>query len=411
MAAKELASPFDFFEAIYCVNLDREPARWEQVQKRFERLGIAGRVRRFPAIETPHNHFIGCTLSHRGIIAEAKRLALGSVLVFEDDVVFATDTLEVLDGALQELRKQTWWVLFLGGHSCGQTYPKASGCEFLEVPDGMTGAYAVSYNHTVYDRILADVPETPSEVALWLRGEYGIDQYFKNALGGLLLVTRPTIATQRSTLSCEKRPFDETCPPKHADWSHYYESAEANVENDWRLIQAFIGEEPSPDLRAVLDFACGRGRIAERFAAMAGTLICSDINPEATAFCLQRFANSSSVSCVVNNGRSIPIPDESLTFIYSWDAMVHFSAAELRIYFIEFKRILKPGGTAFIHHSNWGSFGGPVRAWNENPGSRAYVSASDVRMICDQYGLPIVRQRVIDWSEPGMDCLTMLRKP
>jgi len=298
-------------------------------------------------------------------------LALGNVLVFEDDVVFAADTLEVLDGALQELRNQTWWMLFLGGHSWGQTYPKASGCEFLEVPDGMTCAHAVAYNHTVYDRILADVPDTPSEGALWLRGEYGIDEYFKNALGGLRLVTRPAIATQPSILSFEKRPFDETRLPRHADWSHYYECEEAAAENDWRFIRAFTGEEPSPDLRAVLDFACGRGRIAERFAAMAGTLICSDINPEAIAFCQQRFANSSSVSCVVNTGRSIPIPDESLTFIYSWDSMVHFSAAELRMYFIEFKRILEPGGTAFIHHSNWASLGGPDRACIENPRSRA----------------------------------------
>jgi len=409
-AAKELASTFNFFDAIYCINLDGETARWEQVQERFQRLGIAGRVRRFSAIETPHNHHIGCALSHRGVIAEAKRLALGNVLVFEDDVVFAADTLEVLDGALQELRNQIWWMLFLGGHTWGQTYPKASGCEFLAVPDGMTCAHAVAYNHTVYDRILADVPESPSEVAMWLRSEFGIDQYFKNALGDLRLVTRPVIATQPSILSCEKRPFDETYLPRHADWSEYYESAEAETEPEWRIIQAFIGEEPSPDLTAVLDFACGRGRIAERFAAIAGTLICSDINPEAIACCQRRFANSSIVSCVVNDGLSIPVPDESLTFVYSWDSMVHFNAAELRMYFIEFKRILKPGGTAFIHHSNWGSLGGPARAWNENPGCRACVSASDVRMICDQYGLPIVRQRVIDWSEPCMDCLTMFRK-
>jgi glycosyltransferase involved in cell wall biosynthesis/GR25 family glycosyltransferase involved in LPS biosynthesis len=408
---KEIANPFSFFDAIYCVNLDRDTARWEQVRERFQELGISGRVRRFPAIETPHSHHIGCALSHRAIIAEARRLALGNVLVFEDDVIFAADTLAVLEGAIQELRQQTWWMLFLGGHTWGESYPKANACEFLEVPGGMTCSHAVAYNHTIYDRILADIPESPSEVALWLRVHYGIDQYFKNALGEFRLVTRPVIATQPTILSEEKRPFSETYLARHADWSEYYELAEADVFSQWRLIQAFIGEEPRLDLTAVLDFACGRGRIAERFAAIAGSLICSDINAEALACCRQRFANSPNVTCVINDGLSIPLPDESLTFVYSWDSMVNFNAAELRTYLREFKRILRPGGMALVHHSNYAALGSPARVWNENPACRAYVSASDVGMICDQYALPIVRQQVIDWTEPSLDCLTMFRKP
>jgi SAM-dependent methyltransferase len=408
---REVANPFNFFDAIYCINLDRESGRWEQAQEHFQALGIGGRVRRFSAIETPYSHHIGCALSHRGIIAEAKRLAVRNVLVFEDDVIFAGDTLEVLEGALQELRPRPWWMLYLGGHTWGATYTKASGCEFLDVPSTMTSAHAIAFNDTIYDRILTDVPDTPSEMALWLRIHHGIDQYYKNDLGDFRLVTRPVIATQPPLLSQEKRPFNETYLARLADWSEYYEFAEADAVSHWLLIQAFIGEEPSPDLTAVLDFACGRGRIAERFVAIAATLICCDSSGEAIAYCGQRFANSPNVSCVVNDGPSIPAPDESMTFVYSWDSMVHFNMAELRAYIREFKRILKPGGTAFIHHSNYGSLGGPPGAWNENPGCRAYVSASDVRMICDQYGLPIVRQKVIDWSEPSMDCLTMFRKP
>jgi GR25 family glycosyltransferase involved in LPS biosynthesis len=407
---REIANPFNFFEAIYCINLDRDTARWEQVQERFQRLGISGRVRRFSAIETPHSHHIGCALSHRAIIAEARKLALRNVLVFEDDVVFAADTLEVLEGALQEIRGRTWGMLFLGGHTWGETYPKASGCEFLEVPGGLTCAHALAYHHTLYDRILADVPESPSEMALWLRTNYGIDQYFKNALGEFRLVTRPVIATQPSILAQEKRPFDEAYLPRHANFSEYYELAEADVESQWQIIQAFMGEEPAPDLTVVLDFACGRGRITERFAAVAGSLTCSDINAEAIDCCRQRFANFPNVTCVINDGMSIPLPDESQTFVYSWDSMVHFNAAELRVYFREFKRILRPGAMAFVHHSNYAALGGPPRPWNENPACRAYVSASDIGMLCDQYALTIVRQRVIDWSEPRLDCLTMFRK-
>jgi GR25 family glycosyltransferase involved in LPS biosynthesis len=407
---EEIRNPFHFFDAIYCINLDRERERWEEVHERFQALGISERVHRFSAIETPHSHHIGCALSHRTIVAEASRLGFNNVLVFEDDVIFSADTPDVLEGAIHELRQRTWWMLFLGGHTWEQTHAKAGECEFLAIPDGMTSAHAVAYNHTIYDRILAEVPESPSAMALWLRTHYGIDQYFKDTLGEFRLVTRPIIATQPPILSQERRPFDETYLARHADWSGYYKLAETDTIPQWRLLQSFIKEAPKPDLAAVLDFACGHGRIAERFAGIAGSLVCCDIGADAIAFCRRRFADSPNVTCVVNDSRSIPLPDESLTFVYSWDSMVNFSIAEMRTYLREFRRILKPGGMALVHHSNYGALGGTARLWNENPACRAYVSASDVRMISGQCGLPIVRQRIIDWTEPCLDCLTLFRK-
>ncbi len=64
---------FSHFEAIYCVNLDRRPDRWEAVQQEFKKIGIQDRVIRFSAIETPNQGAIGCLLSHRAIIEEAKK--------------------------------------------------------------------------------------------------------------------------------------------------------------------------------------------------------------------------------------------------------------------------------------------------------------------------------------------------
>jgi hypothetical protein len=112
---KEIASPFSFFDAIYCINLDRDRAAGIKLQH-FRALGVSEAVRRFSAFETPYNHHIGCTLSHRAIIAEAKRLGLQNVLVFEDDVDFAGDTQEVLENALRELGQRQWWMLYLGTH-------------------------------------------------------------------------------------------------------------------------------------------------------------------------------------------------------------------------------------------------------------------------------------------------------
>jgi hypothetical protein len=56
---QELRGPFHFFDAIYCINLDRETGRWESVMRQCKALGIDHRIRRFAAIDTPASHGIG----------------------------------------------------------------------------------------------------------------------------------------------------------------------------------------------------------------------------------------------------------------------------------------------------------------------------------------------------------------
>jgi len=46
-----MKNPFDFFNKIYCINLDRRSDRWEKVSKEFESIEIYDRVERFSAFE------------------------------------------------------------------------------------------------------------------------------------------------------------------------------------------------------------------------------------------------------------------------------------------------------------------------------------------------------------------------
>ncbi|MBV9612590.1 MAG: glycosyltransferase family 25 protein [Acidobacteriaceae bacterium] len=208
-AQREIAGPFHFFDAIYCINLDRETDRWQAVMARFEKLGIAHRVQRFAAIETRASHHIGCALSHRAILAEAKKYGYRNVLVFEDDVLFAPDALDVLQRNVQELKNVAWDLFYLGGCAWEQTFEKAEGCAYLETPRGLTCTHAIAYHESIYDRILADVPETPAGVALWLRKEYGIDQYYAFTLECRKFVTDPVVASQPNLLPSERRSFEE----------------------------------------------------------------------------------------------------------------------------------------------------------------------------------------------------------
>jgi hypothetical protein len=191
----EVENPFCYFDATYCINLDTEIGRWEQMAARFSRLGIAWQVRRFSAIPTPPSHHIGCALSHRAIIAEAKRYGLSHVLVLEDDAIFHQHTLEYLGRVTAELDTQDWDLLYLGGHRWAREYRLAPGCEYLERPEGLTCTHAVAYHHSIYDRILADLPDTVEGMTTWLQRQHGIDQYLMG-LNCRKFLTRPALATQ-----------------------------------------------------------------------------------------------------------------------------------------------------------------------------------------------------------------------
>ncbi len=167
----------------------------------------------------------------------------------------------------------------------------------------------------------------------------------------------------------------------------------------------------------------------------AQELILCDMNRDAIEFCKQRFSDQPEIPkirYIVNTLSTIPIEENSVSFLYSWDAMVHFEFDAFQTYMKEFRRILKPGGYGFIHHSNFGSF--DVRfhmflkfflirrkrsRFFRNPHWRAGITATDVHEFCDKTGLLVLKQELIDWGGvkdtfgqvKNLDCFTIFRKP
>ena len=94
--ARELASPFHYFDAIYCLSPASATEVGHDAAKRFEQLGIATRVRRFDAIETPVLPRIGRALSHRAILDEADRHGFQNVLVLHEESVLGDAVLDEL---------------------------------------------------------------------------------------------------------------------------------------------------------------------------------------------------------------------------------------------------------------------------------------------------------------------------
>jgi SAM-dependent methyltransferase len=208
-------------------------------------------------------------------------------------------------------------------------------------------------------------------------------------------------------------------------WNDYYEYAEEAADKQVQNFILPLIDQFEFSFDKVLDFPSGCGRIAKSLYKVynnkIGKLICCDANADAIDFCRQRFSDNNVFDFTVNkvdNWQCIPFDflEDSFSFIYSWDAMVHFSYKWLDFYIGEFYRICQNGGHVLIHHSNFGSPDVCIgqeksEQWSKYPHWRSNISAEDMSYISKKNGFQVAKQKIIDWGrEPKLDCITILRK-
>lgn len=102
----------DFFDCVYCINLDERVDRWKDSVEALKQLGLPT-VTRFPAIKH-ENGAIGCRASHVSIIQHAKDSKFNKILVLEDDFRVLPGEDDHIDKALQELDNIDWEIFYFG---------------------------------------------------------------------------------------------------------------------------------------------------------------------------------------------------------------------------------------------------------------------------------------------------------
>jgi GR25 family glycosyltransferase involved in LPS biosynthesis len=124
----------DYFDQVYCLNLDRRSDRMERVQKRFEHFGM--QFKRIAAVdgsmmsdEEYKNHKLfkkkiskgelACAIGHERIYRDALENGYERILVFEDDARFVSNFLD----RIQEMKQLDWDLVLLGCSQFG-TIPK-----------------------------------------------------------------------------------------------------------------------------------------------------------------------------------------------------------------------------------------------------------------------------------------------
>ncbi len=137
---------WEFFNKIYCINLETATNRWASANKQFKRLGIP--VERFP-VKRDRNPSKGLSKTNRKIIKHAMKNDWDNVLVFEDDVQFV-GTISSTEKAIKEL-PNNWEIFYLG---CGlKTTPKLHSEHLIQIDRAMC-VHAVCYSKRIYKRML-----------------------------------------------------------------------------------------------------------------------------------------------------------------------------------------------------------------------------------------------------------------
>jgi SAM-dependent methyltransferase len=198
----------------------------------------------------------------------------------------------------------------------------------------------------------------------------------------------------------------------------------------------------------ILEIAPGFGRWTQFLKGFCEQLIAVDVSPACVERCKERFASDPNIRCYVNDGKSLAmVNDGSVDFAFSFDSLVHVESDVIAAYLNELARKLKPGGYAFMHHSNLGAYRNsvwlpkaiglpqPIGSRKPGPVSRGLwlrrrlqskltdwgmvntfdnraesMSAKVFRELCDAAGLECRSQELVNWNHgPSLiDCFSVV---
>jgi GR25 family glycosyltransferase involved in LPS biosynthesis len=150
----------DYFDKIYCINLDDRKDRMIDAEKQFHKHDLS--VERISAIKGSNMNLdfppeiregaVGCALSQLFTLKFAKQVNAKTFLLIEDDIEFDEDLNSKFDKYYSEVPKD-WDMLYLGGqHFHGMNLTQVS--EHIFKCEYTLAAHSVAFKHTVYDRFI-----------------------------------------------------------------------------------------------------------------------------------------------------------------------------------------------------------------------------------------------------------------
>ena len=112
------------------------------------------------------------------------------------------------------------------------------------------------------------------------------------------------------------------------------------------------------DNSSCIEIGCGAGRITSQLARCFQTVHALDVSEHMLDYARQH-VSARNVNFFLSNGAKIPLPDGSVTAVFSCHVFQHFNSLEVaRSYFAEIHRVVLPGGSLMVHL--------PIYAWPDS---------------------------------------------
>ena len=105
-----------------------------------------------------------------------------------------------------------------------------------------------------------------------------------------------------------------------------------------KLGHTFRGDE------SLLDVGCGDGGVARLLGERVAAVVAVDIEPA------EEWRDAADLTFRVADGEALPFDDASFDIVHSKDSLHHMEHPELAV--AEYRRVLRPGGTALIVEAN-----------------------------------------------------------
>jgi SAM-dependent methyltransferase len=167
-----------------------------------------------------------------------------------------------------------------------------------------------------------------------------------------------------------------------------------------------------------VEIGAGHGRISKYLLPLCHRrLHLLDIMPGCIDACARLFADEPKVVTTLTDGHSLrDVDDESVDLIVCFYSLVHADAETIAAYAREFRRVLRPDGVVFLHHSNAGIYYQQDQARHDarmrllNAYRDITMTAAGMRRIAKDHGLRCIRQECVNWDvkEVLSDCFSTI---
>lgn len=207
-------NPFDFFEKIYCINLDHRTDRWEKCNKKFKELGISEKVQRFSAFNFQHPDpkykkllgQAGCTLSHFSVLKNSIDNNISNYLVLEDDFEIELSKEELfikLNNSLKEL-PENWDLLYLGGNLTNEygKFPIQKYSNNLFLTHSCHTTHAIAFNRNLMLKLANEIGSI-NDIIKWILNNGTIDVFLSKKIleYNNCFITNPNLIYQEDSFS------------------------------------------------------------------------------------------------------------------------------------------------------------------------------------------------------------------